>query len=58
MNGKLGKKQLSSNRMEELKRAAFEQYPLEGFEKEKNAWADCVRAIDESGRELKKKKHS
>ena len=55
VHGKLGKKQLSPNRMEELRKAVFEQYPLEGFEKEKNAWADCVRAIDEAGRKLKKK---
>ena len=36
-----------------LKAAVFQQYPIEGFENEKTAWGDCVRAIDEAGRKLK-----
>ena len=50
VKGKLGKQQLPPKRMEKVRKAVVEQYPVEGFENEKDTWADCVRAIDESGR--------
>lgn len=53
MNGRAGKEKLSPTRMEKVKTAVFQQYPVEGFENEKAAWGDCVRAIDEAGRKLK-----
>ena len=55
MKGKVGKNQLSPTRMEEVKKAVFHHFPLEGWENEKDAWADCIRAIDEAGRKLNKK---
>ena len=54
VNGKAGKEQLSPNRMEQVRVIVFNHYPVEGWETEKDAWADCVRAIDEAGRKLKK----
>ena len=50
VNGRAGKKQLSPNRMEQVRVVIFNHYPIEAWENEKDAWADCVRAIDEPGR--------
>ena len=55
VKGKVGKNQLSPTRMEEVKKAVFHHFPLEGWENEKDAWADCIGAIDEAGRKLNMK---
>ena len=48
VQGKLGKKQLGTNRMVAIQESAFRIYPLGVGEKEQVAWHQCIKAIDES----------
>ena len=58
VRGSHQKHKLSPKRMLKIKNAVFEIYPLTQRETEKEAWADCVRAIDTSNRTLSRKKKS
>ena len=56
MRGKLGKKQLDSQRMAAILESVFKIYPLGVGEKENVAWHQCIKAIDESCRRLNRYK--
>ena len=53
--GKNKKKQLSPHRMQRIYDATFQMYPMSSKENEKDAWAECIKAIDSSNRQLKRK---
>ena len=50
------KKQLSPKQMGKLFTAAFQMYPKTQKETEKDAWAECVKAIDVVNRALNHKR--
>ena len=56
VNGKSNKKQLSPKRMGKIFSAVFQMYPKTQKETEKEAWADCVKAIDVANRALNRKR--
>ena len=55
IRGRNGKKQLSPQRVKRIYDAVFQMYPCFQKTSEKEAWAECVRAIDESNRRLNRK---
>ena len=55
VRGKNKKKQLSPQRMRRIYDATFQMYPMSSKENEKDAWAECIKAIDSSNRQLKRK---
>ena len=52
VRGKGGKSRLNPVKIDFVKKKTFEMWPLQTFELEKKAWADCVCAIDEANRRL------
>ena len=57
VHGKSNKRMLSPRRMNKIRAAVFSMFPRNQKETEKEAWADCVRAIDVSNRALNRKKN-
>ena len=53
VNSKSSKKKLDENKIKFIESVVFNLFPLNTNELKKKAWADCVRAIDESARYLK-----
>ena len=53
VNGKAGKERLDPDKIGCLYNTVFQFFPLSGAEIGKAAWADCVRAIDASARQIK-----
>ena len=56
VRGKLGNKQLDSQRMAAIQESVFKIYPLGVGEKENVAWHQCIKAIDESCHRLNRYK--
>ena len=54
VRGKNKKKQLSPQRMRRIYDATFQMYPMSSKENEKDTWAECIKAIDSSNRQLKR----
>ena len=52
VQGVLGKKQLSPNRIERIKQIVFNLFPLDTGEGYEKAWSNCRKAIDENSRKL------
>ena len=52
VRGIQGKQQLDPTKIEKIKDATFQLYPLETGEKQKLAWGICIKAIDESAQRL------
>ena len=53
VQGVMGKKQLSPNRIDRIKQIVFNHYPLETGEEYEKAWSSCRKAIDENSRKMK-----
>ena len=49
-----GKNQLDKDILSAIKVASFRMWPLKSTENEVAAWRDCIKAIDEGGRRLRK----
>jgi len=47
---------MSVDMLEFVKREAFKFYPIENSENSQAAWKQCIKAIDEGGRNLKKRR--
>ena len=54
VSGKSGKNQLDKDMVAAIKVASFRMWPLKSSESESAAWRDCVKAIDEGGRRLRR----
>ena len=54
VNGKQGKPSFDPKRMEKVKKAVLTYWPLEPKETMDRAWKECVTAIDEANRGLKR----
>ena len=52
MKGVLGKLQLSPNQVEKIKPTVFNHYPLEGYEEQEKAWANCVKEAQSQHEEV------
>ena len=50
-----GKNQFDKDILAAIKVASFRMWPLKSTENEVAAWRDCVKAIDEGGRRLRKR---
>ena len=57
VRGKLGKSQLDPARLAVIRQAALQMYPLGTGEREELVWRQCIKAIDESCRRLKRNMH-
>lgn len=57
VRGKLGKSQLDPARIAIVRQAALQMYPLGTGEREEIVWRQCIKAIDESCRRLKRNTH-
>ena len=55
VRGKNNKLKLSPRRIQRIYDAAFQMYPVSSKENEKNAWSECVKAIDGVNRQLKRR---
>ena len=55
VSGRRGKKQLDNDVISAIKVASFRMWPLKSSENDKVAWRDCVKAIDEGGRRLRRR---
>ena len=58
VRGKNSKKKFSPNRMDKIRAASFDMFPLRHKEKEKEAWAECIKAIDGCNRTLRIKREA
>ena len=56
VRGKNNKPKLSPNRIKKIYDAVFQMYPVSQKENEKNAWIECVKAIDGANWQLKRTK--
>ena len=56
VRGKNNKPKLSPNRIKKIYDAVFQMYPVSQKENEKDAWTECVKAIDGANRQLKRTK--
>ena len=50
-----GKDKLDPKRIDYVKKKCFEMFPSDRDADEKKDWDDCIVAIDDKGRELKRK---
>ena len=55
VRGRNGKRELSPSRIQQIHDAVFHMYPLTQNEDPKRAWGECIKAIDVSNRQLKRK---
>ena len=55
VRGRNGKKELSPQRIQQIHDAVFHMYPLTQNEDPQRAWGECIKAIDVSNRQLKRK---
>ena len=54
VNGRGGKQQLDIEKISTIYNTVFQFYPLNNGEDKKTAWGKCIKAIDESGRRIKR----
>ena len=54
VSGQCGKNQLDKDIISAIKVASFRMWPLKSTENESAAWRQCVKAIDEGGRHLRR----
>ncbi len=55
VRGKNNKKKFSPKRLSQIRAAVFEMYPVRQKETEKEAWVECIKAIDGCNRSLRKR---